>query len=43
VREKLAGEGSEIIGSTPAQFAAFLKQDVAKWARVVKAAGIKVD
>jgi tripartite-type tricarboxylate transporter receptor subunit TctC len=43
VREKLTGEGSEIIGSTPAQFTAFLKEDVAKWARVVKAARIKVD
>jgi tripartite-type tricarboxylate transporter receptor subunit TctC len=43
VREKLTGEGSEIIGSTPAQFTAFLKEDVAKWARVVKAAKIKVD
>ncbi len=43
VREKLTSEGSEIIASTPAQFLAFLKEDLAKWARVVKAAGIKND
>jgi tripartite-type tricarboxylate transporter receptor subunit TctC len=43
VREKLTSEGSEIIGSTPAQFVAFLKDDLAKWARVVKAAGIKTE
>jgi tripartite-type tricarboxylate transporter receptor subunit TctC len=43
VREKLTSEGSGIIGSTPEQFAAFLKEDVAKWARVIKAAGIKID
>ena len=43
VREKLAAEGSEIIGSTPARFAAFLKEDVVKWAKGVKAAGIKVE
>jgi tripartite-type tricarboxylate transporter receptor subunit TctC len=41
VPEKLTGEGSEIIGSSPEQFAAFLQQDLAKWAAVVKAAGIK--
>jgi tripartite-type tricarboxylate transporter receptor subunit TctC len=43
VREKLASEGSETVGNTPDEFAAFLKQDIAKWAKVVKAAGMKAD
>jgi len=41
VRDKLTSEGSEIVGSSPEQFAQFLKRDLAKWAQVVKAAGIK--
>jgi tripartite-type tricarboxylate transporter receptor subunit TctC len=41
VREKLTSEGSEIVGSSPEQFSQFLERDLAKWAQVVKAAGIK--
>ena len=42
VKEKLANLGSEPAGSTPAEFAAFIKKEVAKWARVIKDAGIRV-
>ncbi|MEQ1773952.1 MAG: tripartite tricarboxylate transporter substrate binding protein [Burkholderiales bacterium] len=41
IRERLAADGSEAVGSTPDAFAAHLKTEVAKWAKVVKAAGIK--
>jgi tripartite-type tricarboxylate transporter receptor subunit TctC len=40
IRDRLAAEGSTVVGSTPAQFATFLKAEMAKAARVVKAAGI---
>lgn len=40
IKDRLAGEGSTVVGSTPEQFAAFLKVEMAKAARVVKAAGI---
>jgi tripartite-type tricarboxylate transporter receptor subunit TctC len=43
IRTRLAGEGSEIVATTPEQFRAFIRNDVAKWARVVKAAGIRAD
>jgi tripartite-type tricarboxylate transporter receptor subunit TctC len=43
VRERLTGEGSEIVGSTPEEFTRFLKDDLVKWAKVVKAAGIRLD
>lgn len=43
VREKLAGEGSEPVGNTPEEFTAFLRKDIAKWAKVVKAAGMTAD
>jgi tripartite-type tricarboxylate transporter receptor subunit TctC len=40
LRERLAGMGSEPIGSTPDQFAAFLRSETDKWERVAKVAGI---
>lgn len=43
VRTKLTGEGSEIVGDTPAQFAAFLRADFEKWGKVIRASGLKVD
>ncbi len=43
VREALAGEGGEVLGGTPAQFAEFLRAERDKWARVVKESGAKVD
>lgn len=37
----LAAEGSEPVGSTPQQFAATIAAEVARWTKVVRAAGIK--
>jgi tripartite-type tricarboxylate transporter receptor subunit TctC len=31
------------VGNTPEQFDALIKSEIAKWAKVVKEAGIKVD
>lgn len=39
-RDRLIGVGAEPAGTTPEQFAAFLKSEMTKWARVSKAAGI---
>ena len=41
VREKIAQAGSEPVGGTPEAFARFLADDIAKWRRVIPAAGIK--
>lgn len=43
VAERLAAEGSEAGGNTPEEFAAFIRREIAKWSKVVKEAGIKVD
>ena len=43
VRERLAAEGSEIVASTPTEFRDFMRKDIAKWNKVVKAAGMKLD
>jgi tripartite-type tricarboxylate transporter receptor subunit TctC len=41
VKTAFLREGLEPVGDTPAEFAAVVKQEVAKWMKVVKAAGIK--
>lgn len=41
VREKLAQQGAELLTSTPEEFAAYIREELAKWAAVVKRAGIK--
>jgi tripartite-type tricarboxylate transporter receptor subunit TctC len=43
IREKLAAQGAEIRENTPEQTAAFLTTEMAKWAKVIKASGAKVD
>ncbi|MDB5810788.1 MAG: hypothetical protein JWN94_2910 [Betaproteobacteria bacterium] len=43
VREALLSEGGDITPGTPDQFAAFLKTEVAKWAKVIKEAGITAE
>ena len=41
VREKLVGAGIEPTGGTPAQFNAFIQSEMARWAKVAKAAGVE--
>ena len=43
LREKLSVQGLEPRGGTPAEFAVVIRDDLAKWARVVRDAGIKAD
>ena len=43
VRENLDKTGNEPVGSTPEEFATFVRTEIAKWARVVKAANIKAE
>ena len=43
VREKLAGGGLEVVGGTPEQFARFIAAEIAKWTKIAKDVGAKVD
>jgi tripartite-type tricarboxylate transporter receptor subunit TctC len=43
VRARLAGMGLEVVGSTPEQFESFVRTELLKWAKVIKAGNIKVD
>jgi len=41
VAARLASDGAEVVAGSPEEFGAFLRAETQKWARVVKAAGIK--
>ncbi|MGB7541641.1 MAG: tripartite tricarboxylate transporter substrate binding protein [Burkholderiales bacterium] len=43
VKERLMQQGAEPAPWTPEQFGAFIQNEIAKWAKVVKASGAKVD
>jgi len=41
--ERLASQGAEPVGDTPEHFTEFVRSEIAKWAKVVKASGARVD
>jgi len=43
VRDALANQGAEPASDTPEEFAAIVREDVAKWARIIKQTGAKPD
>ena len=43
VRERFTASGLEAIGGSPEEFSAFLRAETAKWAKVIKAANIRVE
>ncbi len=43
LRRKLAEQGAEPVGSSPAEFAAFIRSEVPKWTAIVRASGASAD
>lgn len=43
VKKRLTSDGAEVVASTPEEFERFLRADVGKWAKVVKATGARLD
>jgi len=40
---RLAAEGAEPVGNTPDEFAGFIKSEIGKYAKLIKAAGLKIE
>jgi tripartite-type tricarboxylate transporter receptor subunit TctC len=43
VKEKLAIQGATLIGDSPEHFHAFMESEIARWAKVIKDAGVAVE
>jgi tripartite-type tricarboxylate transporter receptor subunit TctC len=41
VKARLAAEGANVVGSSPAEFAAFFQKEIAKWTEIAKRANIQ--
>lgn len=43
LRERLSKQGLDPVGSTPEEFSARIREDTARFAKVIKASGMKVE
>jgi tripartite-type tricarboxylate transporter receptor subunit TctC len=41
IKERMTRQGFDPVGGTPEQFAGFMREEIKRWERVVKTAGIK--
>jgi tripartite-type tricarboxylate transporter receptor subunit TctC len=43
MRRQFTNQGAEVVANTPAEFSAFLRDEVAKWNKVIRDSGARVD
>lgn len=43
VRERLAQQGAEPLGSTPQEYGAYVRKELARWSETIKATGMTLD
>lgn len=43
LRKKLGDQGADVAGSTPEQFATLIREDMARWGKIVKESNAKID
>ena len=43
VRDRIVGLGAQPIGNTPAEYASFIETEIAKWRKVIRDAGVKIE
>jgi tripartite-type tricarboxylate transporter receptor subunit TctC len=41
IRDRMSAEGAEFVGDTPEQFTAFIRSEIVKWGKAVKASGAR--
>jgi len=43
VRARLAGQGADVLGSTPGEYAAYIRAEMPRWAKAIKESGAKAE
>ena len=43
VRARLAGQGADVLGGTPAEYAAYIRAEMPRWARAIRESGAKAE
>ncbi|MNW03099.1 Tripartite tricarboxylate transporter family receptor [compost metagenome] len=43
MQKQLKAQGAQALGSTPQEYAAYIKSEIQRWGEVVKAADVKLD
>jgi tripartite-type tricarboxylate transporter receptor subunit TctC len=43
VKQRLASEGAIAVGNTPAEFDKFIREEIARWSKVIRELGLKAD
>jgi tripartite-type tricarboxylate transporter receptor subunit TctC len=43
VRERIAEQGGEPVGNTPAEFQAYIRREIARWSEVIRRNNVAVD
>lgn len=43
IKERLANDGNDPVGSTPEEFTRFIRAEIAKWGKLLKTLGVRVD
>jgi tripartite-type tricarboxylate transporter receptor subunit TctC len=43
VKERIAAAGADVVGNSPEEFAAFIRNERAKYARIAKEANVKLE
>jgi len=43
IRQSLGGQGVELVGNLPDEFAAFHRNELEKWSKMIKDSGAKLD
>ena len=43
VRGPIEASGAKVVGGTPEEFAAYVRQEIAKWKKVIATSGVKIE